>query len=222
MSYLEDALQPLKQDGSVIKKSLIGTLALFGSIFILPYFLYQGYLLKILRESQESVPSELPSWDNLGDMFVLGLGGFILSVVITIPVYVIMYTPAIVGASEIVVLVGQVIGFLISLILSYFTPALLTLYARDGLGGVTDLDRLGDVLLSGEYLIAMVLVFVLGACLGIGVFVLTLVTLGLGLLLLPFIMPAYNYFVMYIVGNAVTEAERWESVGHEEQENMSA
>lgn len=220
MSYIEDALQPLKQDGSVIKKSLIGTLVLFGSIFVLPYFLYQGYLLKILRESQGSVPSELPSWDNLGNMFLLGLGGFVLSFVLTIPAYVIMYTPAIVGASETVILAAQAVGFLISLVLSYFTPALLALYARDGLSGVTDISRLGDILLSGEYLIAMVLVFVLGLFLGVGVLILTFVTLGLGILLLPFVMPAYNYFVMYIIGNSITEAEQQKSVGHEE--NTSA
>lgn len=207
MSYIDNALQPLKQDGSVLKKSLIGTLVLFASIFVLPYFLYQGYLLKILRESRGGVPSKLPEWDNLGDMFVLGLGGVLLSVVITIPSYVVMYTPQIVGMSETIILVGYLIGLVISLVLSYFTPALLALYARDGLSGVTDGDRLVNVLLSGDYFIAMVIVFVLGAFLGVGVFFLTLVTLGLGALLLPFIVPAYNYFVMYIIGNSVTEAE---------------
>jgi len=207
MNYLSDALKPLKQDESVIKKSLIGTLALFASIFIIPYFLYQGYLLKILDETKESVPSELPQWDNLGNMFVLGLGGFLLSLLLSLPSTIILYTPVLLEASDGAILAAQGIGSLLSLILSYLSLAILALYARDGLSGVTDVSRLTNILFSLEYLIGVLIITGLGIAFGIGMFILILVTLGLGIFLIPFILPIYNYFIMYIAGNAITEAE---------------
>lgn len=207
MDYVTDSFSPFTTDDSIVKKCLIGTLVLFASILVLPYFLYQGYLLRILEETRSGVPTELPEWNNLGDLFVNGVVALLISMVITLPAYVIMYGPRLVGAQEEVVLISQLVGSLISLVFSYLTLLFLTLYARDGMDGLLDFKRAKDILLSVEYFVANIALIVGGIIFGLFVFMFSIFTLGIGILLLPFIMPPVNYLFMVIIGTAISEAE---------------
>lgn len=207
MDYVTDSFDALTNDESIIKKSLIGTLVMFASILILPYFIYQGYLLRILEETETGIPDQLPKWNNLGELFVNGIVAILIPLVITLPVYVIMYGPLLAGAQESVVLVSQLVGLLLSLVFSYLTLALLALYARDGLNGVTDFGRIKNILLSVEYLVANVALLLFGIIFGVFMVMLAIFTLGSGLILTPFIVPPINYLFMVIVGSAISEAE---------------
>lgn len=207
MDYITDSFDPFSKDESLIKKWLIGSLIGIASIFILPYFLYQGYLLKILRETEGKAPTKLPEWDNFGKLFVDGLVAFLISFCISLPAYVIIYVPQLAGAESSVILIAQGIGSLISLVVSYLTLALLALYAREGMNGLFNFDKITTILLSVEYLIANVIVFIIGAVMGVFILMLVLFTFGFGLLLLPFIVPPVNYLVMLIMGNAITSAQ---------------
>lgn len=211
MDYVTDAVKPFKQDSSVLKKSLIGTLILFLSILVFPYFLYQGYLLRILEDTETGIPNKLPEWTDFGDLFVKGIVATIIGIVISLPANVIIYTPQLIGASDDVVLVTQLVGSLISLVFSYMTVGVLAVYARDGLNGVFNIGRIVGILFSLEYFIAHIALMVVGIVLGLFMFMLFIFTLGIGMILVPFIFPPINYYFMVIIGGAIAKSEgTWE------------
>jgi len=208
MQAISKSFSRLTEDSNLVKKVFIGVVMTFTSIFILPYFLYQGYLMRILRETKDVENNSLPKWNNWGGLIKDGLIGFFLSLLITIPIVIITYIPIIGEMSFTVVIVTQLIGFVASLVLYYIWFALLTVVMRDGISEMFNLHRIGSILKSKEYLIGFLTLFVLGFVAGaiLGLFV--LVTLGFGALIIPILIVPFNFLIFGLIGLAVTESEQ--------------
>lgn len=207
MKFIDNTKHVLQSESSLIKKVGIGSLILLASIFILPYFLYQGYLVKILKETDGAVPDSLPEWTNWGGLFKDGLIAFGIGLVLSLPASVLNLVPQLTGMSQEIILLTSSIGSVLSLLLSYLTIAILAVGFRDGFGEAFSLNRLKPILFSTEYLMYWVITLAIGLGLAILAIPLVLFTLGVGLVLLLPLFVAVNFATMALAGLAITEVE---------------
>lgn len=63
---VDTAIDYLSGEKGWFSKLITGGLLLFGSIFILPAFIFLGYLLEIIRGVMEGRDTNLPEWTALG------------------------------------------------------------------------------------------------------------------------------------------------------------
>ncbi|USZ73318.1 DUF4013 domain-containing protein [Natronosalvus halobius] len=183
---------------------IIGTVLGFLSFLFIPVFFLMGYLVRVL-ETTVSGAEQPPEFTDWGGLFVKGIVatviGFAYAIVPTVVYTFIVFT--LIGAGSAIggdgggLLAGM--GFMTLLmyiplmfLILYIVPAALTNYAvNNSLGAAFDIGAIKPVVLSVDYLVAMLMPVVLAILVNIvaGFLAITLI----GLLLVPFL-----YFYTYV------------------------
>ncbi|MDS0258077.1 DUF4013 domain-containing protein [Haloarcula sp. S1CR25-12] len=186
------------QGESWIGRMLIGGLLVFFAFFIIPIFFFQGYLLRVLGSSVRGDP-EPPAWEDWGGLFVDGLKATVVAFV-----YALVPTIVFLGIGGVLVGIGGAAGdsgggiiagfgiltallFIPVLLLVYYlVPAALANMAVEGsIGAAFDFEMISNVVLSVDYLVAVLMPIVVGVLLNIVSFLLGITIVGY--LLVPFI-----------------------------------
>ncbi|UIO98694.1 DUF4013 domain-containing protein [Halobaculum sp. CBA1158] len=172
---LEDALRyPLDSDDR-LATLVIGGLLLVFSFLILPAFVLQGYLLRVLRSSANG-DAAAPSFTDWGDLLVDGLKLLVVSVIygvgITIPFVVgaaviglggLTGSDAGLAAFGILGVLVLLVASLVAIVVGYVLPAAITNFALEGsIGAAFDLAAIREAAFSSRYLVGVLLGVVLG------------------------------------------------------------
>lgn len=226
MNHLSNAIDALKSDEAMFKKTLIGGGILILSLLVVPFFFFQGYLMQILKDTKQQGLDKYPEWDNWGSLFIAGIIAFGINLLFTLPSQLLIYAPEVMEVSGQKASSGAFalmsIGYLISFIVGYLTPIIYVMYFREE-GTVTDFSRIKSIAFSSEYFIAYLVVFAIGVAAGVALFVLILFTIGLGLIAVPFLFFPVQCVSMYIFGSAITEADPVEyEINTTEEETKSS
>ena len=210
VSYIDNTIQLFKKDESLLEKCLIGIGLMMLSFLVIPMFLYQGYQMRILEETENGFPNQLPEWGDYTELLKYGLISFGISLVALIPGYALMFIPSLSGIESTAIIVASgFFGFTYTLTVGYIFVALLAITFRESFDSI-NVSRLKTIALSKDYFIGWLVVTLIGIVLSIVYFVITLLTLGFGsIFVIPFFIPI-SYATMAIMGVAVTEAEREE------------
>jgi len=206
--------------GDWIGRIAIGGLLAIFSFLIIPAFLLVGYLIRVLNTTVGGI-EEPPQFNEWGDLFVKGLVGTVISLIYSIVPF------ALFGALGFVLfgiigIAGSAGGdgggivaglglsaFLLLLLLFipvvfavyYMVPAALTNYAiEDSFGAAFDLGTIKPILLSSEYLIAVLLPLVVAVLLWIATSILSITVIGL--LLVPFLQFYGQVAIFRMFGSA--------------------
>lgn len=75
-------------DPEWVPKVLIGGLFVLASFLLVGLFFLLGYMARLMRNVIAGVPKPLPAWDDLGEYFREGLRLFGVSVVYTLPIFI--------------------------------------------------------------------------------------------------------------------------------------
>lgn len=223
---------PLEGDEAV-KRIVIGGLLGIFSFLIVPAFALIGYYVEVARAGVEEVP-EPPAFTDWGDLIVKGIVGTVIMIAYAIvPILLVMFTTGVgfAGASQDgtaggilggLGALGLLVALLALLIVYYAIPAAIVNYAiEDRFGAAFDVNAIKPVLLSGDYLVAWLVPFVLVFVLNIVAVVLALTVVGH--ILLPFLQFYVYVSVMYMFGRAFAEASGLETTGNvEEGESVAA
>jgi hypothetical protein len=163
---LNESINYLRSSEEWVKTVLIGGVLSLLGFLIVPAILVVGYLLRVLRARMHG-EEEPPVFDEWGDMLREGAYGFAIAIVYGI-------VPAIIGTALIavgvggavaggdsgasafvgglVVLVGVLVLFALSLVVAYVLPAALANYVdTERFGSAFSVSDLRPVLLSGKY-----------------------------------------------------------------------
>lgn len=206
---------PLEGDEAV-KRIVIGGLLGIFSVLIVPAFALVGYYVNVARAGVEQAP-EPPEFTDWGDLIVKGiLGSVIVFAYAIIPILFVVFTTGMsfAGASQGgtaggllggLGALGLLVAVLALIVVYYAIPAALVNYAiEDSLSAAFDWGTIKPVLLSGDYLVAWLVPFVLAFVLNIVAVILAITVVGL--LLLPFLQFYVYVAVMYMFGRAFAEA----------------
>ncbi|WP_313695649.1 DUF4013 domain-containing protein [Halorarum halobium] len=218
---LEESLRyPLESDDS-IATLLIGALLTVLSILIIPAFIVQGYLVRVLRSSVAG-ETEAPSFTDWGDLFVDGLKLFLINlvfgIIVAIP-FVIVTVVFLGGAFAagdagggsgaaalglLSLLLFAVVG-LLALVLAYFLPAMFANFAVEGrLGAAFDLSTVRAVAFTSEYFVAVLLGVVAGAVLNSVGGTLAFILVGLPILFYGQVVTYYLFGRGYAEGRTAS------------------
>ncbi|WP_435146928.1 DUF4013 domain-containing protein [Halobaculum sp. P14] len=176
----EDAVKfPLESEDRVSTLIIGGVLTLL-SVLIIPAFIVQGYLIRVLRAAATGEEAA-PSFTDWGDLFVDGLKLLVINLVYGIAIMVPFVLVGVVGIggaaftegfggvaalSAVTVLLFALVA-LVALVISYVIPAALTNFALDGsLSAAFDVDTIKQVALTGDYFVGVLLGVVLGGVIG--------------------------------------------------------
>lgn len=77
-------------DEDWIKKLATGILVVLGAILIVPAFGLVGYGLRIMQITIREGKPRLPTWENFGELIVLGLKYTVVTLVYMLPIYIMM------------------------------------------------------------------------------------------------------------------------------------
>lgn len=206
---LEDGLSyPVR--GDWIGRIAIGGILGFLSIFVLPYFVIMGYIVDVLRETVAG-NDEPPEFDDWGDLFVDGLKataiGFVYSIV-PIAIWGVLTFVLVLGGGALgegaglaSLLLAMLLFIPVSLLIYYLVPAALTNFATDGsIGAAFDFGTLKPVLLSTDYLVAVLMPLLVAVLLNVVVSVLAFTVIG-GLLV-PFVTFYAQVAIFHMFGLA--------------------
>lgn len=197
---LGDSLSyPLNSDDRIATILIGGVLSVLG-VLVVPAFVIQGYLVRVLRGAAKGERAA-PSFTDWGDLIVDGIKLFVVnlaySLVVVIPAMVLVFVLGLgsavsgdpgagAGPGLFVGAVGLV-GFLLLLVfglaLAYFLPAAMTNFAiKDSLGAAFDFSTIWSGATTSEYFVGWLLaiaVVVVGGLVGgalsavlVGIFVL--------------------------------------------------
>lgn len=194
------------------------------SVLLIPVFFAMGYLIRVLKTTAEGA-DEPPAFDEWGDLFVKGLVGTVISIIYSVVPFVVFGALGFVLFSVIGVagsaagdggglvagfgLTGMLLLFLLFIpvmIAVYYTvPAALTNYAiEDNFGAAFDFGAIKPILLSGEYLVAVLMPLVVAILLSIATGILSITVVGL--LLVPFLQFYGQVAVFRMFGTAFKTA----------------
>ncbi|MBN1635834.1 MAG: DUF4013 domain-containing protein [Deltaproteobacteria bacterium] len=142
------------QDQSWKTKVLIG-----GLINIIPIvnFISMGYSLAYLRELFLSDTKELPVWKNWGELFLIGLKAFVISLVYLLGVIVLaILSPILLG------LVGGILAVLLFLAVLFLLPVALVRFVQDDyrMGVAFDIGQVYEMAKArfNDYFIAYIVI----------------------------------------------------------------
>ncbi|MFC7071377.1 DUF4013 domain-containing protein [Halobaculum lipolyticum] len=205
---LEDAIRyPLNNDDRLATLIIGGLLVIPGVFLILPIFILQGYLVRVLGSAAAGEESA-PSFTDWGGLFVDGLKLLVVQIVyglvLLVPFGALFFV--VVGGSALVtgdagVAALGVVGFLVlglfvlaSLVVSYVVPAALTNMAVEGtLGAAFDVGAIRTAALSADYLVGVLLGVVLAAVIGSIASPLTALLVGIPLLFYAQVVSYYCF-----------------------------
>ncbi|WP_435334400.1 DUF4013 domain-containing protein [Haloarchaeobius sp. TZWWS8] len=214
---IEDAVSYPFEGDEGLKRLAIGGLLILLSIFIVPIFLVIGYLVAVLRETLQG-STEPPAYDDWGALFVDGLTAFVIGLVYGLVPLAIFGVVAFgflgAGAAAGGNGGGIIAGFgLLSLLLLipvyvvvyYITPAALANFAREGrLGAAFDFTTLGNVVTSGDYVVAALVA--IGISLVANVATTLLAATVVGLVVVPFVSFYVQVATFRLFGSAFAKA----------------
>lgn len=209
---LEEGLSYPFEGDNALGRFIIGGLLGFGSFLIIPAFALMGYLVWVLGGAARG-EEEPPAFENWGEMIVDGLKATAVAVVYGILPFVLVFVSIFVvaggasvgeGAGGILGGLGA-LGILVSLlamfVLYYLIPAALTNMAlEDEFAAAFDFGTIKQVILTGDYLIAWLIPFVLAALMNVVVFVLAITVVGL--IVVPFLQFYVQVAAFYMFGVA--------------------
>lgn len=215
---LEDGLSyPVR--GDWVGRILIGGVLSFLSVLLLPVFILMGYWVRVLEETiaGEEEPPEFNDW---GDLFTKGVIGTVIAlayaIVPTIAYSVVVFGLIGVGAGiggdggGLIAGLGFVTMFAIiplMLLIYYIVPAGLTNYAREGtIGAAFDISAMKPILLSAEYLAAVL--FPMAVAVALMIVNSVLIFTVIGAVLVPFVGFYSNVAIFRMFGNAFAKVER--------------
>ncbi|KPN30841.1 hypothetical protein SY89_01581 [Halolamina pelagica] len=210
---LEEGLSYPFNGDSALGRIIIGGLLGFGSFLIVPAIALMGYLVWVLDGAARG-EEEPPAFENWGDMIVDGLKATAVTIVYGIVPFVLMLISIFVAGSGGTTgnetatgilggigLLGLLLSFVALFVLYYLIPAALTNMAlEDDFGAAFDFNTIKQVILSGDYLVAWLIPFVLAA--GVQI-LLTAVTFVLvlsivGILALPLLLIVGPFIQFYV------------------------
>lgn len=194
----------LKNDEAKIKKIGIGLLLLLFFWLIIPMILYQGYMMRILRETKNGEMEKLPSWNDPVELLFYGFISIVFIVIVNIPGTVMSIIPVFIESAVIELLFVSV-SSLISLISTYILFCLLVVGMRDGLSEIFNIDRIFNILTSEEYIINQILIIAISSIFGIISMILILTIIGIPVMII--LIPVFAFYVNLIMGLAVTAAD---------------
>jgi hypothetical protein len=194
VSEIKQNISTVIGDRNILRKTFFGFLMITISFTGLTFFIYQGYLMKILRETKNESYNSLPEWDDWFQMIKDGaIFGFTVFLV-QIPVQLFVIVPALAGLSEFIVLISALLGFVFSLFASYILMAYMTIIARDGLGEISNIGRVIGICKSRSYIKMTIVIFILGILFSL---ILTLIFSVISLIFL---------IILFIVGGSAIQS----------------
>lgn len=202
MDSLTDATDILRNDERVVQKSLIGGAILILSVFTVPAFFYQGYLMRILKETESGEMTELPEWENWKQLLIDGGLAAAFNFALLIPLYLFILIPIFIG--EPLYILASILPITV---LSYFSPAMLTLFIRDGVNEAFNWTRLKAITFSKQYVLALCIITIASIGVTIVSFGYIVFTYFMGIFAYPFLLVPVNCVFMYLLGQAVTETD---------------
>lgn len=212
---LEDGLSyPTRGDNALGRIFIGGLLGVF-SFLIIPGIALFGYLIRVLEDSARDI-EEPPAFEDWGGLIADGLKGVLVGIVYGIVPFVLLVSAiAVTGAGAAAAdrsaggiiaslgILGILVSVLVLIILYYLIPAALTNMAlEDRVGAAFEFGTLKRPLLSLDYFIAWLLPFVIAFLLNIASFFLLFFTLGIGIIVLPFIQFYVQVSIFYMFGRA--------------------
>jgi len=192
---LEDALRYPVNGEDRAATLVIGGLLLVFSFLILPAFVLQGYLLRVLR-STATGEDAAPSFTDWGELLVDGLKLLVVTllygVAISVPFAVgaaivgiggLAGSDAGVAAFGVVGLLVMAVALVVTIAVGYVLPAAMTNFALEGnVGAAFDVDAIRGAAFSSKYLVGVLLGVVLGGVVNTVASPLALVLVGIPLL----------------------------------------
>lgn len=206
---LVDALKYPSRGESWLKTVLIGGILSLLGFLVVPLILVQGYMLRVLHDGTEGA-EEPPVFDEWGDMLVDGIKVIAAALVFFLVPLGLLFVAMMVGGfaavsgSEGSGIVGLLLGlfaFVTWLLAAYLLPAGLANMAReDAFGAAFDTAALRTAAGSTDYLVAVVLAFVVAIVLGTIASALSAILVGV------FILFYLQVSVFYLYGRGFSEA----------------
>jgi hypothetical protein len=140
------------QDEEWIKKVLIAAVLLF--IPVIGWLAVFGWALEITRRVIRESEETLPDWTEFADLFVLGLKGFVISFVYSLPIMLFTAPLTVLGWFEdlqglvaVLSICTSCFSFLYSILLGLVLPA--------GLGILADSDNLAEAINPSKILVIL-------------------------------------------------------------------
>lgn len=193
---LSDALRyPLERD-DWLRTVLIGGLLTVLSVLVLPWFLLQGYYVRVLNGVTNGDP-EPPGFTDWVDLLVDGVKLFLLNALVTIAILALQAVVAMASGTGSLLaerppgagagMTGDALGLSAVLAVlaaivavSYVVPAMFANFAReDSLAAAFDVSTVLSGALTREFLIAWVLSVAVGVVLGFVATLLSLLLVGI-------------------------------------------
>ena len=209
---LEEGLSYPIEGDSALGRIVIGGLLGFGSFLIIPVFALMGYLVWVLGGAARG-EEEPPAFENWGEMIVDGLKATAVALVYGILPFALVFVSIFVAAGGASIgdsaggilgglgLLGILVSLLAMLVLYYLIPAALTNMAlEDSFGAAFDFGTIKQVILTGDYLVAWLIPFVLAAVMNVVVFALAVTIVGL--IVVPFLQFYVQVAAFYMFGAA--------------------
>lgn len=211
---LESAFRYPIREPDGVERLFVGGILSYAFFLVVPVFIILGYLLQVLDNSARGVVTP-PEFSELGEMIVDGLKFTFVSLVYGIaPIILVVISFVFIGSGQDTGAAGGILGgigvlgifvsFVVAVVLSYIVPAALTNMAVEGnLEAAFEIDTIKQVALSGDYLVAWLIPFVLAVLVNIVVGLLWLTFIGL--ILVPFIQFYVQVVVFHLFGAAFGE-----------------
>jgi hypothetical protein len=177
MDIVEEIKNPATDDNWALKILIGGILGLIPIV----NFLVFCYLLKSARNAMENIDG-MPEWDDLGNMFIQGLAGVIITLIyMIIPIIILFMSVGGVilstlsgDVATIIAGVGAALGalllaLLLILVIGFVLPMALVMYVKEGSLGAAFrfkevLSRIRSVF--GDYLVVYLVLIILHFLLG--------------------------------------------------------
>jgi hypothetical protein len=213
---LADAFDFVRNSDDWLPTVLIGGVLSILSVLIVPGFVLQGYLVRVLRDAAAG-EAAAPSFTQWGVLLVDGVKlfavGVVYSLVVIVPAAVLAGVVGVGGGAEsdgarlfagvaglLVVLIVAALSFL----LAYVVPAALTNFAVEGrIGAAFDVGTVRRAAFTSDYAIAWLLSIFVGI---VGAVVSTLVSVTIvGVLLVPPVLFYTQVATYYLYGRGFAE-----------------
>lgn len=217
---IEDAFSYPTNRDDWVKTVLIGGVLTFLSFLVIPFFVVQGYVVRVIRSSIEG-DSTPPAFGDWGALLVEGLKAWVIGFVyMLVPLIVAFVTvgggiAAMATGSEsgaAAGLAGMFGGLALSgilvLVFGYFAVVAIVLFAREGeFGAAFDFDQLRAVAFDGDYAIAWLV--------SVAVFIVASVVTGIPFI--GFILGPFVSFYAFVVAGRLWSGGYLDAVGGGEE-----
>lgn len=204
IEQLEKSHSIIMNDDKKIRKIGIAIVMFLFSWLIVPMILYQGYFMRILKETHGKDINKLPKWNDPFQLLIYGTVSILFILIVNLPGTVMSIIPVFIDSIIVSILIGG-IGSILSIVTSYILFCLLVIGLRDGVSELSNIDRIIKILKSEEYIINVILVMAIGAVFGFVFFILFITIIGIPFLIL--IIPIFAFYINLIMGLAVTASE---------------